>query len=428
MIAGVGAPRPRSRLEGLAGRAAVGTFRCRHHGILTEGFLQFLRGFEVLHGGVGPVRDAVVPFPLSLAPPLPFELADRLVDELQRDPVFPSGIARGFQNLHRPETRRFVQQIQDAAVHLATGFIGGVEQCTDHDAADGGRGLQRRERNLQKHGQFAAQELVRFERVAGDDRREGGVRQPRRAFVGIGVDPGKCLVHEAHQRAGVVARERTAAVLVNAFQALPHVLFRGRDRRPQRAQRFQCREDGGVPEHVCQQARHHRATARLEEFRSLVLPPAAAGWAVAAHPTHDGQDVRGCERGVDVDPVEHIEARRPAQAELVDRVSHGVARTGQHRPKLTGGVQHHDGAGPCQQCRGGGGGLERPGPGKDQAVGGAGCAGVDEQRGLAAFTPGDLVGRIERHGCDFVHVHAVSFPDDDTAEQERGTGKDFLRL
>ena len=193
-----------------------------------------------------------------------------------------------------------------------------------------------------------------------------------------------------------------------------------------RAKRLQGRVNRGVPQHMGQQAGHQRAAARLEELGTPVLR--AAGRSVAADPAHDGEDIRRGERRVDVDPVEHVEADRIAQAELVDGVTHLRAGIRQHGAKLAGRIEDNDGAGPGQQRRHGRGGFERAGPGENQAVGRAGLAGINQQRGLAPLPPARLVRRVEGHRGDPVLIHPIRFPDHDAAESGRGSGEDFARF
>ena len=143
--------------------AAAVAARRRDDAVLAAHGGEFLGGFGVLHGGEQAPGGGVVPGLLALAPPLPDELAERLVEQQQGDAVFAAGVAGLFEDAHVAEAGDLIEQEQDAAPHPAVGLISGVEQRADDDAAEGRGGLQGFQRHLHEDGQPAVGQVARAE-------------------------------------------------------------------------------------------------------------------------------------------------------------------------------------------------------------------------------------------------------------------------
>ena len=166
MIVQIGPPGTAADLEALAAGAFVRALGRRHHAVGPEGLFQLLCRFEILDSGIGPMAHAVIPGFFALAAPLGLDLADRLIEQLQRDAVFAAGITGDFDDLHRSEPSRFIEQIEDAPIEVAVGLIGCIQQRADDATAYGRRRLQRCQRDLCEHGYLAGQQIGGTKRVA----------------------------------------------------------------------------------------------------------------------------------------------------------------------------------------------------------------------------------------------------------------------
>jgi acyl-CoA synthetase (AMP-forming)/AMP-acid ligase II len=73
----------------------------------------------------------------------------------QGDAVFAAGVARCRDDPHRSEPGGLVEQEENAAGHLAVGFVGRIEAGTDDDARHGRRAVQGLQRDTDKDAGLA---------------------------------------------------------------------------------------------------------------------------------------------------------------------------------------------------------------------------------------------------------------------------------
>ena len=406
------APMPR------AAAVAAGAVAARHRddAVLAAHGGQFLGGLGVLHGGEQAPGGGVVPGLFALAAPLADELAERLVEQQQGDAVFAAGVAGLFEDAHVAKAGDLIEQEENAAAHLTVGFIGGVKQGADDDAAERRGGLQGLQRDLHEDGQPPVRQIARAKRIAGDESGIGRGGEPAGILAGVAVDAGEGFGDEVLERAGEIAGEGAGGSGMDAREPLAHLGFRRDEDAAQLLQRLLLSGERGVPEHVREQA-GDQALAALPKELGAGRDLAAR---LAANPVHRGLDVGlGIGRG-DVDPVENVErtggriGRIEGHDPMAERASAVVL---DHGADFAGGIEHHGGAAPGQH--GGhadGGGLEAAGSAEDQGVGGARAAGIDQQWRGAALTPGGFVGRVEGAAGDPVLVDAVGLTDDDAAK------------
>src|SRR5271169_3391327 len=142
-ISDVLAARARGRVKLPAVSAGVLRFRPGEDTIIADRLRQLPRGIEVLDRGIDPPGGTLVPGALSCLPPLLDDLANRLIEKLQRDAVFAPGVARSLDDVHAAQAERLVEQKQDPAVDRTIGLIGRVQQRADDAARDTRRALQR---------------------------------------------------------------------------------------------------------------------------------------------------------------------------------------------------------------------------------------------------------------------------------------------
>ena len=227
---------------------------------------EFLGGVGVLHGGEQAPGGGVVPGLFALAAPLADELAERLVEQQQGDAVFAAGVTGLLEDAHVAKAGDLIEQEEDSAPHPSVGFIGGVEQGADDDAAEGRGGLQGLQRHLHEDRQPSARQVARAERLRR--RRD----RHRRRWRASGYPCWRC--HRCRRRfprrgPSTCRQDRGRGgwgVRMDAREQRTHVVFRGDEGAAQMLERLPLRGKGRVPEHIGEQAGDQALAAFAEEL------------------------------------------------------------------------------------------------------------------------------------------------------------------
>src|SRR5215204_2647125 len=118
--------------------------------------------------------------PLRAGVPAPdlIELANRLVDQNERDPELAHGVAHGLEQAHGAQHPGLIDQEQHAVRNRAFGLIDRVQECADDDAPDPRMLLEGAQINRDEHVQGPGEKVLRLEAVARDKGRIPIIRQP----------------------------------------------------------------------------------------------------------------------------------------------------------------------------------------------------------------------------------------------------------
>lgn len=92
--------------------AAVVVRRLGQYAILADGGAEFLGGFLVLDGGIGPPGPRCRPRALPLQAPMLDDLAGGLAGQVKGNAIFAACVLGGVDHRYRPEAEYLIEQVE----------------------------------------------------------------------------------------------------------------------------------------------------------------------------------------------------------------------------------------------------------------------------------------------------------------------------